>query len=203
MQNTYYTNVRSDVLNLVPNRVVHKAMEIGGGEFPTLLAINRDKDAELWGVDIYPCTNPLIHFVHGSIESVNVQEKIPDDYFDLILANDVLEHLVDTEAFLEFCHKKLATNGCLILSVPNIRQIRALYHIFIMGTFPRQASGLFDRTHLRWFCKRDLVDLFNNNGFCIQDIHAVGKLVPNFLKRSRLAEFLALQHIFLLYKRVE
>lgn len=200
MQPAYYSNVRLDVLDLVPKKEYRRVMEVGGGEFSTLLAFNQDRSIERWGVDVYPCSNSSLTFIHGSIESASVQKKIPNRYFDLILANDVLEHLVDSDNFFNVCHQKLAANGCLILSVPNIRQLRALYQIFIRGTFPRNDAGLFDRTHLRWFCKRDVLSIAAGNDFRLIDFRSVGKLVPKVISRSLLAEFLALQHVFVFQK---
>jgi hypothetical protein len=45
----------------------------------------------------------------------------------------------------------LSPSACLIVSLPNIRHISALYSIFFSGSFPRRQRGIFDDTHWRWF----------------------------------------------------
>jgi 2-polyprenyl-3-methyl-5-hydroxy-6-metoxy-1,4-benzoquinol methylase len=121
---------------------------------------------------------------------------LPDGYFDLVIANDVIEHIADTEAFLAILTKKLAPDGLIALSVPNARQIRLTYHVLIRGTFPRTDAGLFDRTHLRWFCKRDVIALCSACGLTMTDSQSVGRLVPRWISRAGVAEFLALQNLF-------
>ncbi len=134
--------------------------------------------------------------MQGSITDNDVQAALPDGYFDLIIANDVIEHIADTEGFLAILTRKLAPSGLIGLSVPNARQIRLGYHVLIRGTFPRTDAGLFDRTHLRWFCKRDVIALCAACELIPTDTQSVGRLVPNWLSRMGIAEFLALQNLF-------
>jgi 2-polyprenyl-3-methyl-5-hydroxy-6-metoxy-1,4-benzoquinol methylase len=196
----YYNNIREDVLKIIPAKNYQRLLEIGGGEFETLTKLADQYNAEAWGVDVYPCANKKINFVSGSIEDDATIEKIKDDSFDLIMANDVLEHLNDTEKFFATANKKLVNSGLLVLSVPNIRQIRSLYHIYINGTFPRFDSGLFDRTHLRWFCKKDVLDFSSRHSFKMIDFKSTGRLVPNLLSKTLAGEFLGLQNLFVFEK---
>jgi 2-polyprenyl-3-methyl-5-hydroxy-6-metoxy-1,4-benzoquinol methylase len=75
--------------------------------------------------------------------------------FDCIIFADVLEHLLDPAAVLKASLSPLAPGGCVIVSLPNIRHVSALSSIFVGGTFPRRARGIFDSTHLRWFTYGD------------------------------------------------
>lgn len=200
MQYPYYENVRKDVLDLVKKRSYKKILEVGGGEFPTLFSLGAAYGAEIWGVDIYDCRKEGLKFIKGSVEDPTIQSQLPDEAFDLIVANDVLEHLVDPEGAMRFLRKKLNKDGVCVLSIPNIRQLRAFFYIYIRGTFPRTESGLFDRTHLRWFCKKDVIQLAFENGFRVEKVSSSGRLVPKILESSWVAEFLALQNLFLLMK---
>jgi 2-polyprenyl-3-methyl-5-hydroxy-6-metoxy-1,4-benzoquinol methylase len=200
MKNIYFDNIREDVIKLIPPRSYHKIIEIGGGGFSTLEKIASKYQSEAWGVDIYDFNNKSIKFVKGSIEENSIIEKIPNDYFDLFMANDVIEHLVDTEKFIMTAYDKLKKDGIFIISVPNIRQLRAAYLIFIKGNFERKSAGLFDKTHLRWFCKKD-VEIIANGHFELLDAKGVGRFVPEIISRTMLSEFLSLQNIFIFRKR--
>jgi SAM-dependent methyltransferase len=197
----YYQNIRNDVLELLPKQPFQSILEIGGGEFPTLQFLVKKYQATGWGVDIYESSVQGIKFIRGSIEEKNTQDEIPNDHFDLILANDVLEHLLDTQNALNLIYSKLKADGLVALSVPNIRQVRATYHILIKGTFPREDAGLFDRTHLRWFCRKDIVKFAEKAGFHLVDFGSSGRLVPSWLQRSALSELLALQNLFIFIKK--
>lgn len=201
MQYPYYENMRQDVLDLIPEDDYARILEIGGGEFPTLMALGETYKAELWGADLYLPQVIGFKFVHGSIESQEVRSQIPDTYFDLLVANDVLEHLVDTELFMSTVFQKLRTGGRFVCSVPNARQIRLIYHLLLRGRFPKTDSGLFDKTHLRWFCRKDVIAFAEQAGFNLEAFGASGKLVPAFMQRTLLAEFLALQNLFVFVKR--
>ncbi|WEK44383.1 MAG: methyltransferase domain-containing protein [Candidatus Sphingomonas colombiensis] len=196
----YYTNARLDVVALIPDRNFSRILEVGGGDFPTLHKLGEDRQAEIWGVDVRRPEPTFDNFVEGSITDPAVVARLPQDGFDLIVANDVIEHVEQTEEFFRVLLMMLRPGGLLALSVPNIRQIRTAYHIFVRGTFPRDEAGLFDRTHLRWFCKKDVVALATRAGFTLKDWRGSGRLVPSMLARIAPAEFLALQNLFIFAK---
>lgn len=196
----YYKNERVDVINIIPNVSYASILEIGGGEFPTLKRLKEKFNSEAWGVDIRQTSNTNINFIYGSIEDDNTLNQIPDNYFDLIVANDVIEHLVDTDKFFAAIFAKMKKGGFLALSVPNVRQMRSMFHILIKGNFPRHDAGLFDKTHLRWFCKRDILNIAENHGFETVMTKSVGRIVPNIIQNMVIAEFLALHNLFLFKK---
>lgn len=195
----YYSGVRSDVLALLDGSPGRTILEIGGGEFHTLLSF-AESGRELWAVDVREPESALDHFVLGSITDPNVAAKLPDGAFDLIIANDVLEHVEDTRAFIKIVVQKLSSGGQLLLSVPNARQLRLAYHVFIRGTFPRESAGLFDETHVRWFCRDDVSRLFSEGGLKIRKSRSVGRLVPAALEPTLIGQFLGLQNLFLFYR---
>ena len=78
---------------------------------------------------------------------------------------DVLEHLVEPQRCLMQARKRLMPGGSIVVSLPNVRHISALSSIFLGGRFPRRESGIFDRTHLRWFTIADAHTLLSDCGF--------------------------------------
>jgi trans-aconitate methyltransferase len=196
----YYSNARLDVLATLPDGSFKRILEVGGGDFPTLLQAAEKDGAEAWGVDVRATNAPLTRFFKGSITDPTIRSQLPDESFNLIFANDVIEHIEDTETFLRTLFELLAPGGIVAMSVPNARQVRLAYHVLIRGTFPRHDAGLFDRTHLRWFCRRDVEDLARAAGLTLESHRATGRLVPNALARTRFAELIALQNLFVFRK---
>jgi SAM-dependent methyltransferase len=191
----YYGNPRDDVLALLPDKVIGAALEIGGGDFPTLAFIGRQHECETWGVDVRPTSANIDHIITGSFVDQNVFDRIPAGTFDLVIANDVIEHIADTEQFVANVLSSMAPGAILLLSVPNIRQIRTLYHIFWRGSFPRESAGLYDETHLRWFCKKDIISLFGQK-LELLSAKSVGRIVPAVFSGNFIGELLGLQNIF-------
>jgi SAM-dependent methyltransferase len=198
---SYYNSQRKDSIALIKCKSISNALEIGGGAFETLSAIKSVYGCKAWGVDLVDTKrDSSINFIKGSFEDSLIQSQLPDGLFDLIIANDVIEHLVDTQKFFEACAAKLAPNGTFILSVPNIRNLRTIYYIFAKGTFPRLPSGLFDRTHLRWFTKNDVLT-FSSVLFDSVESKVAGRLVPGFLENSLFAELLGVHMLFSFKKK--
>jgi SAM-dependent methyltransferase len=193
---SYYSAQRKDSIALIKDKAISYALEIGGGAFETLSAVKSICGCEAWGVDLVDAKrDDSINFIQGSFEDSQIQGQLPDSFFDLIIANDVIEHLLDTQGFFEACSAKLAPNGTLIMSVPNIRNLRTIYYIFVKGTFPRLPSGLFDRTHLRWFTKGDVLAYSSGLFDCVES-KVAGRLVPKYLENTLFGELLGIHMLF-------
>lgn len=92
--------------------------------------------------------------------------KLPE--FDYIIFGDILEHLIHPEKVLkEFC-SKLKTSGRIIISLPNIAHIELFLQIYFKGSWPRNPRGIFDSTHLRWFTKKDSINMVKEAGLKLE-----------------------------------
>ena len=199
--NSYYSNPRSDVLSLLRRRAALKVLEIGGGDFPTLIEACSQVGGEAWGVDVRPSTTRLDRMLIGSVTSDAVRSELSNVRFDVIIANDVLEHVEDSEGFFSVLSELLSADGEVLLSVPNIRNVKLLYHVFLRGRFPREEAGLFDKTHLRWFCRKDIEALSKNVGLRVDHHRYSGRLAGNgLLSHFRPVELVALQNLFRLVR---
>jgi 2-polyprenyl-3-methyl-5-hydroxy-6-metoxy-1,4-benzoquinol methylase len=89
--------------------------------------------------------------------------ELGDAPFDAILASDVLEHLYDAEGVLARAVTKLRPGGAVVISLPNISNVYVISQL-LLKTWPRRRSGIFDRTHVRFFAKRDMVRLLQDAG---------------------------------------
>ena len=61
----------------------------------------------------------LYKVIVGDISRTIVE--LPDSYFECVIFNDVLEHLIDPFTVLIRIKRKLSKNGQVISSIPNIR----------------------------------------------------------------------------------
>jgi len=88
--------------------------------------------------------------------------------FDGVILSDVLEHVSDPVAFLRALAAAPALEHArFVISVPNYavwyNRIRTL-----AGRFDYSWSGLYDRTHLRFYTRRSLRDLLQYCGFRVR-----------------------------------
>jgi O-antigen biosynthesis protein len=89
--------------------------------------------------------------------------RLGDEPFDAVLASDVLEHLAEPEAVLAQVLTHLRPGGAVVVSLPNVAHV-SVFASLLLKRWPRRSSGIFDRTHLRFFAKRDMVALLEGAG---------------------------------------
>jgi SAM-dependent methyltransferase len=73
-----------------------------------------------------------------------------DGAFDAIILSHVLEHLPWPEQAVRGLPRLLEPGGLIFVAVPNVMFFRTRLRL-VAGRFPREATGVFDETHLRWF----------------------------------------------------
>ena len=90
--------------------------------------------------------------------------------FDVIVFNDVIEHIPDIKHVLASCHQRLNKDGLLVLNLPNSNGIfYRLSKIFCRLGYPSFFERLWQKDlpspHLHYFNLANLIDLLKNNGF--------------------------------------
>jgi len=58
--------------------------------------------------------------VEFKVSDSNKKLPFKDNFFDLIICSEVIEHLKNPSKFLKDCHKKLKKGGSLIVTTPNL-----------------------------------------------------------------------------------
>jgi len=100
--------------------------------------------------------------------------------FDAILFGDVLEHTKEPKLVLGEALRLLKPGGRIIVSVPNIVNLRVRLQI-LRGNFDYQESGILDRTHLRFFTQRTARALIEESGLLIVNEDVAGYSLPHWL----------------------
>lgn len=145
-----------------------KVLEIGCGE--GVFRQNLSQDSEFWGVEpdrvsAKAAAKKIETVLIGTYEEM--YNDIPNDYFDLVICNDVIEHLVDHDVFFQSIKKKLTKDGCLVASIPNVRYIKNLNELLVKKDWEYKSDGILDRTHLRFFTEKSLRRTIIDNGFVV------------------------------------
>jgi 2-polyprenyl-3-methyl-5-hydroxy-6-metoxy-1,4-benzoquinol methylase len=162
----YFQGQRSDVAELVPQGCA-RVLDVGCG-YGGLGRILRARGvAQVFGVEINPDAASRLDGVYadywiGDVEQVNLPADI--EAFDCIVFADVLEHLRDPWGTLTRYLQRLKPGGYVVASIPNVRNIALLYNLVVRGRWCYEESGLLDRTHLRFFTRREILDLFSQAG---------------------------------------
>ena len=116
--------------------------------------------------------------------------------FDTFVLYDVLEHLVDPAAVLAALVPLAAPGARAHVSVPNARHWTLMRDLVLRGTFGYTDWGHRDRTHLRWFTRRDIEALLAATGWPVVESSPAlmgREATLDRLTRGAAREFLALQ----------
>lgn len=185
----YYCGERRELCSYLPT-FYSKVLEIGcgAGGFRS----NLDLQHEYWGVEptdniANEAANKLDRVLHGTYEQVSSQ--LPEQYFDLIICNDVIEHMLDPESFMRSVRSKLSSNGVIVGSIPNVRFLLNLYELLADKDWRYKDSGILDRTHLRFFTEKSILRLFNENSFRVEYFSGVNVYHGIGIKNQLLAFF--------------
>ncbi len=87
--------------------------------------------------------------------------------YDIIVAADILEHLVDSETVLSKLKVGLKRNGLLVVSLPNVANLYVRMNL-LLGRFPYHTKGLLDRTHLRFFTLKSMRSMLTKTGWVVE-----------------------------------
>jgi GT2 family glycosyltransferase/2-polyprenyl-3-methyl-5-hydroxy-6-metoxy-1,4-benzoquinol methylase len=133
----------------------------------------RDRGCRVTGIEVDPdAAEVAAQFCHrmlvADIEELDLEEVFPEERFDVVVYGDVLEHLVDPEAVLLRTARILAPGGHVVASIPNVTHGSVRLSL-MAGQFRYTDTGLLDRTHLRFFDRRGVEELFEDCGYAIQE----------------------------------
>jgi 2-polyprenyl-3-methyl-5-hydroxy-6-metoxy-1,4-benzoquinol methylase len=102
----------------------------------------------------------------GDAEELDLEAELGGERFDAILFADVLEHLREPAALLSRVRPFVADGGVVVASIPNVAHA-AVRLALLGGSFRYREQGLLDETHLRFFTREGVLDLFESSGFVI------------------------------------
>jgi 2-polyprenyl-3-methyl-5-hydroxy-6-metoxy-1,4-benzoquinol methylase len=109
---------------------------------------------------------------------------MPNETYDMLIAGEIIEHLIDTDHFAEETHRILKPNGYLILSTPNLaswynrlRLLRGLVPRSYPGTSTTIAKDvLIDNKHIRINVLDEWVNFLERHQFEVLQVHGSSHL---------------------------
>jgi 2-polyprenyl-3-methyl-5-hydroxy-6-metoxy-1,4-benzoquinol methylase len=165
----YFSDAKPAFLQLIDPRGL-RVLDLGCGGGHNGALLKKAGAREVVGVELDPgaareARKRLDAVVEADLAQLD-PAQLGDEPFDAILASDVLEHLVEPEIVLGRALTRLRPGGAVVISLPNISNVYVIAQL-LAKSWPQRASGIFDRTHLRFFAKRDMVRLLEGAGLTV------------------------------------
>jgi 2-polyprenyl-3-methyl-5-hydroxy-6-metoxy-1,4-benzoquinol methylase len=154
----YYDNIRNEMLKYLPKNP-KTIIDVGCGNGCFGEFLKNETMAEVWGIEYMDDQATIAKDVLDKVFSGPCEDFIkdlPDNYFDVIYFNDVLEHLVDPYSVLNNVKSKLTKDGVLISSIPNMRYHNTFVRLLFNKDWLYQDFGVMDFTHLRFFTSKSI-----------------------------------------------
>lgn len=173
----YYSSIRFDMLKFLPNNA-KTILEVGCGNGAFAQEIMNSREAEIWGIEMMEePANEAKQKMHKVFigECEKFIDDLPDNYFDVIYFNDVLEHIFDPGDVLKKIKQKLKSNGVVISSIPNARFYRTLKMYVFEKDWKYEDSGIMDFTHIKFYTKKSIKRLYEDAGYRVKTNEGINK----------------------------
>lgn len=157
------------LVSLVPLTCRH-VVDVGCMHGALAMALaDRQPETRVTGIDIDPdyaseAANRCHRAIAGNIELMSDEEFQTLFPSDCWVFGDCLEHLRDPWQVLERVRQNIDRNGCVVVCIPNAQHWSIQWRL-LTGNFRYEDSGLMDRTHLRWFTRLTLLEMFEQTGW--------------------------------------
>jgi trans-aconitate methyltransferase len=163
-----------DLLAVMPEAA--RVVEVGCSRGALAKAYKqRHPSSHILGIEIDPTFAAAARSHCDEVLTGNIEELFRNGALsDLVPAQcwvfgDTLEHLQDPWQVLRFVKTLLSPNGCVCACIPNMQHWSIQLRLNT-GKLEYADSGLLDRTHLRWFTRYTMVQLFESCGFQIASL---------------------------------
>lgn len=128
-------------------------------------------DCHLYGLELNPNSAKIAATIYDEVIVGNAEEMdlpFDDVSFDIVIFGDVLEHLRDPLGMLKKCHARMNKGGVVITSIPNLMHYTVMRQL-INGHFQYESDGLLDRTHIHFFTAYEILNMFGEAGFEVEE----------------------------------
>jgi 2-polyprenyl-3-methyl-5-hydroxy-6-metoxy-1,4-benzoquinol methylase len=150
-----------------------KILDIGCYDGTFLSLINNEN--ELYGIEAsdYGCNKSKKRGINVLQFFFNDEDRISfnDNFFDLIIAGEIIEHIYDTDFFLEEIYRLLKPGGCFLISTPNIASLgrRLMLLVGIAPILEISPNRSDSSGHIRYFTFKTLENFLQEHKFKLID----------------------------------
>lgn len=193
--------------SLIEEKGKARILEVGTYDGSWIIErVKKIKNPEIYGIDVDEQSLKLSSAKGIKVIKANADDPLPfkSGFFDVVSANQIIEHLTNVDGFVKEVHRVLKPKGYLVLSTENLSSWHNIFALLLgwqafsqhisrklnignpLRIHPerknlRSTSGM----HIKIFTPRGLTDLVKLYGFKIEKFYGAG-YYPFFYPLSRL-----------------
>jgi 2-polyprenyl-3-methyl-5-hydroxy-6-metoxy-1,4-benzoquinol methylase len=197
-----YTKTHKLLLRAIEDLQGKRVLDLGCSRGMLLERFRRYPGVELVGLELDPAyrVDAESHGIHVDQFQINVYDgeqiaarlEYDDDRFDVVVAAEIIEHVVDTVGFTREIHRVLRPGGVALFSTPNILWWKYRLDL-VLGRYPDPLEHRLhygtDFGHVRIFTPDLLREVVEEGGFEIIEI--AGKRLGSISSLTRTPAFVA------------
>ncbi len=160
-----------DLLKIIPQSAKN-IIEVGCSSGALAREFKKISPSSNWfGVELNPEYAAMAQRFCDGTQVADIEECGPEffhahNHRDCWVFGDTLEHMKDPWSVLANIRKVIPENGSIAACIPNAQHWSIILRL-TTGNFKYEPSGLLDKTHLRWFTRKTMINLFQSQGFKI------------------------------------
>lgn len=171
-ENPSYIHVRRDMLSMIDDSKHRSSiLDVGCSRGVTSRALADDTAGECRTVGI-ELDEEAAQMARTILDEVLCGDAVTclntlierEERFDVVMCGDVLEHLEDPWGALRLIRSLCTPKAQVIISLPNVGHYSTIVAL-LKQRWPYESRGIHDRTHLRWFARENLGDLYSQASF--------------------------------------
>jgi 2-polyprenyl-3-methyl-5-hydroxy-6-metoxy-1,4-benzoquinol methylase len=210
IKNTEYFSLEREIFK---NSVLEhnlNILDIGCGTGILGKFFKENQNCKVFGVEINEnayqvAKNNLDDVLRGNVESIDL--NYPNNYFDVVIMGDVVEHLISPVDTIKKIMPTLKLGAKIYITVPNVRHWSVIKNLLFFDLWEYDTWGILDFTHLRFFTKKSITNLFQKNNFFVKSATRMIQKKSkssyfNFLTLGIFSGFLASHTFLILEKKV-
>lgn len=172
----YHQGAREEVIPLVPMSA-RRVLDVGGGEGRFLEALKAQRGC---CVELAEYSTAACEAAAARVDRVwcgDFLEAPFEQHYDCITFLDVLEHTAWPVDWLLRAREWLSPGGSVVASIPNVGHWSVVADL-LEGRWDYDPAGIHCITHLRFFTRFGIEQLFGEAGFELSTVRAVETALP-------------------------
>lgn len=120
------------------------------------------------------------NFKHCTFINSPIQDINPDHFqnkFDIVIAVEIIEHLLDPKSLIRISKKLLSPDGLLIITTPYHGYLKNLT-LSVFNKWDCHFSVDWDGGHVKFFSRKSLSKMIENEDFKCVSWHYAGRVFP-------------------------
>jgi SAM-dependent methyltransferase len=189
-----YTTARPELLRILPT-TPGPILDVGCSTGVVGAAIKAARPREtVWGIELDPeaaaeARTRLDNVLVGDADELVRGMKSSDFRPRLVIFADSLEHMHDPWKVFDSTVELLEPGAHVVVSLPNVAHWDTFANL-LRGRWPYRSRGIHDDTHLRFFARRNIIELMNRGPASLVRLERVLRFLERPHPVNRLAPLL-------------